>query len=139
MKVTKKTDYGLRAIAELALRPEASLSIAAIAGRHSIPDSFLEKIMQELRQAGLVEATHGRGGGYCLARDPGDISMRDVVHALEGPVALVICLDPQMKCQIEQGCPTSDVWTLINDRFEASLAELTLQDIVSAQPNEVSV
>src|SRR3989304_9959497 len=98
MQITRKTDYGLRAISELARRPEEATPIAHIAQRHGIPDSFLEKIMQELRQAGLVEATHGRSGGYRLARPPPQISLKEVVHALEGPIALVMCLDPNLKC-----------------------------------------
>jgi Rrf2 family protein len=130
MKVTKKTDYGLRAISELARHPGGAISIGMIAEKHGIPDSFLEKIMQELRQAGLVEATHGRGGGYCLSRPAGEISLKDVVHVLEGPVALVICLDPELRCKIEEGCPTSPIWNVINERFEASLSQLTLEDIL---------
>ena len=132
MQLTRKTDYGLRAISELARRPEEATPIANIALRHGIPDSFLEKIMQELRQAGLVEATHGRSGGYRLARPPQQISLKEVVHALEGPIALVMCLDPNLKCKIELGCPTSNVWSLINARFEESLSTLTLEDILTA-------
>ncbi|HEY5596123.1 MAG TPA: Rrf2 family transcriptional regulator [Candidatus Bipolaricaulota bacterium] len=132
MQITRKTDYGLRAISELARRPEEATPIAHIAQRHGIPDSFLEKIMQELRQAGLVEATHGRSGGYRLARLPQQISLKEVVHALEGPIALVMCLDPNLKCKIELGCPTSNAWTLINTRFEESLSTLTLEDILTA-------
>lgn len=130
MKVTKKTDYGLRAISELARCPDEAIPISTIAQKHGIPDSFLEKIMQELRQAGLVKAVHGRGGGYRLARPPAQVSLRDVIHVLEGPVALVVCLDPGLRCQIEEGCPTSPIWGLINERFEASLSELTLEDVL---------
>ena len=132
MQLTRKTDYGLRAISELARRPEEATPIANIAQLHGIPDSFLEKIMQELRQAGLVEATHGRSGGYRLARPPQQISLKEVVHALEGPIALVMCLDPNLKCKIELGCPTSNVWSLINARFEESLSTLSLEDMLTA-------
>jgi len=133
MQVTRKTDYGLRAISELALHPEEAVPIANIALQHGIPDSFLEKIMQELRQAGLVEATHGRSGGYRLSKPAAHISLRDVVHALEGPIALVVCLDPALKCKIAHGCTTTDVWGIINERFEASLAELSLADVLQKE------
>lgn len=133
MQITRKTDYGLRAISELASRSHEAVPITVIAQQHKIPDSFLEKIMQELRQAGLIEATHGRGGGYRLSRPACEISIKDVVHALEGPIALVMCLDSNLKCKIKQGCRTTNVWSLINDRFEASLTELTLEDILEEE------
>lgn len=131
MRITRKSDYGLRAMFELARSYERTpISIADIAARHGIPDPFLEKIMQELRESGLVEAIHGRGGGYTLKKSPAQISIRDIVRALEGPVALVTCLDPELRCQIEGGCPTSLIWNLINAKFEESLNSLTLEDIL---------
>lgn len=133
MQITRKTDYGLRAISELAAHPDEAIAIAQISEKHGIPDSFLEKIMQELRQSGLIEATHGRGGGYRLSRPAADISLKDVVHALEGRVALVVCLDPSLKCKIEEGCTTSNTWAIINEKFEASLAELTLEDVLAEE------
>lgn len=134
MKVTRKSDYGLRALFTLAKSyGEAPVSIGQIAIEHRIPDPFLEKIMQELREAGLIEATHGRGGGYLLKRRPNQISLWEVVEALDGPIALVSCLDPNVKCAIEEGCPTSSVWTLINERFEQCLKELTLDDILKTE------
>lgn len=132
MKVTRKSDYGLRALFTLAKHHERPVSIAQIASEHGIPDQFLEKIMQELREAGLVEAVHGRGGGYTLTKPPAEISARDVVRALEGRIALVMCLDPELICQIESGCPTSPFWAMINEKFEQSLEELTLADMLES-------
>ncbi len=134
MKVTRKSDYGLRALFTLARYfGQEPVSIGQIASEQRIPDPFLEKIMQELREAGLIEATHGRGGGYLLKRRPSLISVWEVVQALDGPIALVHCLDPNLKCAIEDGCPTSSLWTLINERFENSLKELSLEDLFQAE------
>jgi len=131
MKVTRKSDYGLRALFTLAkYYDQMPVSIAQIAAEHKIPDPFLEKIMQELREAGLVEAVHGRGGGYTLTKPPKEISVKDVVRALEGKIALVVCLDPDLVCQIESGCPTSPFWGRINEKFEQSLEALTLADML---------
>lgn len=130
MKVTRKSDYGLRALYTLARHYERPVSIAQIASEHGIPDPFLEKIMRELREAQLVEAVHGRGGGYTLTRPPTKISVRDVVRALEGRIALVMCLDPDLVCRIESGCPTSSLWAMINEKFEQSLGVLTLADML---------
>ena len=94
--------------------------------------------MQELREAGLIEATHGRSGGYLLKRRPNQISVWEVVQALDGPIALVNCLDPNLKCAIEDGCPTSSLWMLINERFEQCLKELTLDDLLKIEQARVS-
>jgi Rrf2 family protein len=133
MRITRKSDYGLRAMYELARSYGRSpMSITEIATAQGIPDPFLEKIMQEMKSAGLIVATHGRGGGYSLDRAPEKISVREVIEALEGPVALVTCLDPSLKCLIEEGCPTSGFWMLINDRFEQALGATTLADLVQS-------
>ena len=132
MRITRKSDYGLRAMVELARRfGEAPVSIGEIAASQGIPDPFLEKIMQELKGAGLIRATHGRGGGYSLRRPPEAISVKEVIEALEGPVALVNCLDASLRCEIERGCPTSAFWAIINERFERALGETTLRDLLA--------
>lgn len=132
MRITRKSDYGLRAMVELARRfGEAPISIGEISASQGIPDPFLEKIMQELKSAGLIQATHGRGGGYSLKRSPETISVKEVIEALEGPVALVNCLDASLRCEIERGCPTSAFWAVINERFEQALGETTLQDLLA--------
>ena len=141
MKITRKSDYGLRAVCELAIRyGQPPVSITEIATSQSIPDPFLEKIMQELKSSGLISATHGRGGGYTLSRKPHEISVKNVIEALEGPVALVHCLDPSLQCMIEDGCPTSNFWSLINDRFVQALGETTLADLVklSSSPKKTA-
>lgn len=132
MKVTRKSDYGLRALCTLAQHQEP-VSIGQLSAEHKIPEPFLEKIMQELREYGLVEATHGRGGGYLLKKRPSHISLREIVRALDGPIALVTCLDPNLTCSIEDGCPTSPIWEIINRKLEEYLGSLTLSDVVSLQ------
>lgn len=135
MKVTRKSDYGLRALCTLA-RCQEPVSIGQLSTEHRIPEPFLEKIMQELRERGLVEATHGRGGGYLLKKRPLQISLCEIVQALDGPIALVACLDPDLKCAIEAQCPTSSIWEIINERFEQYLASLTLADVITMQQAE---
>jgi Rrf2 family protein len=78
----------------------------------------------------LVEATHGRGGGYVLSKRPSQISLREIVQALDGPIALVTCLDPNLKCSIETNCPTSSIWEVINHKLDEYLNSLTLGDVI---------
>ncbi|HED03721.1 MAG TPA: Rrf2 family transcriptional regulator [Candidatus Fraserbacteria bacterium] len=135
MKITRKSDYGLRALYLLAMHYGGDpLSITQIASAQGIPDPFLEKIMQELREAGLIVAALGRSGGYALSRPPEEISARDLLQALEGPTALVACLDPNLSCGIEHNCPTSAFWELLNERFEELLARTSLTDLFQAAP-----
>lgn len=134
MRVTRKSDYGLRALCTLARHYNREpVSIGQLSAEHKIPEPFLEKIMQELREHGLVEATHGRGGGYLLKKRPSQISLREIVQALDGPIALVTCLDPGSKCAIEDGCPTSPIWEIVNHQLEEYLESLTLSDVVKLQ------
>lgn len=137
MKVTRKSDYGLRALCTLARQYNGEpVSIGQLAAEHKIPEPFLEKIMQELREHDLVEAAHGRGGGYLLKKRPSQISLREIVHALDGPIALVTCLDPNLKCSIEDGCPTSSIWEIINQKLDEYLNSLTLSDVINMQQAE---
>ena len=139
MKITRKSDYGLRAICELAKNHGKSpMSIAEIAGSQGIPDPFLEKIMQALKAEGLIVSTHGRGGGYALSQEPSEISVKQVIESLEGPVALVHCLDPSLQCMIEDGCSTSGFWALINDRFQQALGGTSLSDLLNLGSKPVS-
>ncbi|MFN4219190.1 MAG: RrF2 family transcriptional regulator [Candidatus Bipolaricaulia bacterium] len=137
MKVTRKSDYGLRALCTLARQYNGEpVSIGQLSAEHKIPEPFLEKIMQELREHGLVEATHGRGGGYLLKKRPSLISLREIVRALDGPIALVTCLDPNLQCSIEANCPTSSIWEIINQKLEEYLGSLTLSDVINIQQAE---
>lgn len=135
MKITRKSDYGLRALYALARNyTEAPVSIGQLVAEHGIPEPFLEKIMQELREQGFVEAAHGRGGGYRLKKRPAQITLREIVRALDGPIALVTCLDPGLKCAIDDQCPTSPIWEIINAKLEEYLDSLTLEDVRVMEP-----
>ena len=135
MKVTKKSGYGLVAMAELALKYDTTyLSTKEIAEKYELPQPFLEKIMRELKNAGLVEVKRGRGGGYELSNEPGDISIKKVISVLEdGNLAPVNCLLPEegKPCPLEDHCPTLGVWKVIYERFTEVLESFTLADLVT--------
>ena len=93
MHLTKKSSYGLVAIFELAeTSPEGPVPARVLAGKYNLPYLFVEKILQQLRAAGLVGAQKGRGGGYYLIADPATISMRRVLEALGESLDLLDCL-----------------------------------------------
>jgi Rrf2 family iron-sulfur cluster assembly transcriptional regulator len=134
VQLTKKSSYGLVATLELAGEAaEEPLSASAIAGRYSLPPSFVEKILHQLRQAGLVSSTQGRKGGYRLARSPHRITVRQVLEALGESLDLVGCLGPGTPCELTQICPTRGAWERIDHRFKEMLGSLSLGDLIERE------
>ena len=134
MQLTKKSSYGLIAALELAGEAAAGpLSASTIAGRYSLPLSFVEKILHQLKQAGLVWSTQGRKGGYRLARSPHRITVRQVLEALGESLDLVGCLGPGTPCKLAQICPTKGAWKRIDQRLKEMLDSLSLGDLIEKE------
>jgi Rrf2 family protein len=134
MNLTKKSSYGLIAALELAHHSEAKpQSATSIAGQYSLPVSFIEKILHELRRAGIVSSKQGRSGGYFLARSPEKISVRDVLEALGESLDLVGCLNSQSHCEFTNGCPTQGAWRHIGTQFKVLLDSLSLQSLLHSE------
>ena len=131
MQLTKKSSYGLIAALELAGEAtEEPLSASTIADRYSLPRSFVEKILHQLKQAGLVSSTQGRKGGYRLAQNPHQVTVRQVLEALGESLDLVGCLGPGTPCELTQICPTKGSWERIDHRFKEMLDSLSLGDLI---------
>jgi len=131
VQLTKKSSYGLIAALELAGEAtEEPLSASTIADRYSLPRSFVEKILHQLKQAGLVSSTQGRKGGYRLAQNPHQITVRQVLEALGESLDLVGCLGPGTPCELTQICPTKGSWERIDHRFKEMLDSLSLGDLI---------
>jgi len=131
MNLTKKSSYGLIATLELAHSSEESpQSAASIAERYSLPVPFIEKILHELRHAGIVSSKQGRTGGYYLSRSPETISVRDVLEALGESLDLVGCLNSESHCDLTDCCPTQGAWRHIDTRFKGLLDSLSLQSLL---------
>jgi Rrf2 family protein len=130
LQLTKKASYGLIAVFELARSSgEEPLSASTIAGRYELPTPFLEKILHRLKQSGLVDSRQGRSGGYVLAKNPADVSVRQVLEALDESLDLVGCLGTDACCDLTSICPTKSAWGAINRRFHSLLDSLTLEDL----------
>ena len=100
--LSRKSKYGLKALLVLADTPDGRpLHAAELAERQRLPKKFLEAILLELKRRGLLKSKRGRGGGYVLGRKPGDITIGEVIRALEGPLALVPCVSQTayMRCE----------------------------------------
>lgn len=130
--LTKKTDYALLALCGLACEPSGrALNTKVIAERYHIPGELLAKILQQLARRELVVSTSGPTGGYRLARDPMDITVSDVMNAVDGRPALVQCFKSgRDACNQFDTCTIRNPMGLVQRRMARVLAETTLRDLV---------
>jgi Rrf2 family protein len=130
MRLTMKGDYGLRAMIDLAARyGQGPIPSADIAARQYIPGSFLEQLLMTLRRAGLLESQRGPQGGHMLARAPGQITMGEVLAALDDHVAPMECLPNPGACQLTAGCAIREVWAQVEAFARELLAATTLEQL----------
>lgn len=134
MKLSTKGRYGLRALIDLAVHSSGGtpVSITSISARQDLSERYLEQLMAKLKKAGLIQSVRGAGGGYVLARDPGKISVGDVLRALEGNLDPVDCagLDPDGVCRAADSCVTKYVWKRINESINRTIDEIRLDQLV---------
>ena len=131
MKLSTKGRYGLRALIDLALYSEnETVSILSIARRQNISDSYLEQLMRKLRSAGLIVSVRGAQGGYKLARPANEISVGDVLRALEGSLEAVTCGGEDNSCQGADLCVTKFVWERINSSIRDTVDSIKLSQLV---------
>jgi Rrf2 family protein len=111
MQITRQADYALRAIIYLArLEKDQKAPTSKIAKAQHIPPSFLAKIVSQLSIAGLIHTSRGARGGVSLARSAEEISVLDVIQAIDGPVFLNECTENAETCPFQNSCPLRDVW-----------------------------
>ena len=131
MRLTRYTDYALRTLMYLGLRPDDISTIEDIAGHYGISRNHLMKIVHRLGRAGLVETVRGRGGGLRLGRAPDKIGIGDVVRLTEDDLALVECFDADTnRCVIAGGCVLQGVLHEALDAFLSALDGYTLADLL---------
>ena len=134
MKLSTKGRYGLRAMVDLAVYSEKeSVSISCIAQRENISESYLEQLAGKLKKAGLIKSTRGAQGGYRLAKPAAEISVGDILRALEGELGAVDCqgLKPEGGCESSDFCVTKLVWQRINDSIAKAVDEITLEELMA--------
>jgi len=140
MRVTAKVDYAVRAGAELAAASgEGPVKGDRIAQSQQIPLKFLENILLELKHAGLVQSQRGADGGYWLAQPAEEISLADVIRAVEGPIANVRGERPEQVEYAGAAAPLREVWIAVRGNLRAVLEHVTLADVAAGSlPAEVS-
>ena len=144
MKLSTKTRYGLRFIAETSkFYGIRTVTLGEIAKNQNLSEKYLSQIVIPLRNAGLINSVRGNAGGYSLTRPPAEITVRSVFEALEGGTDLVDCTLTPEACPRKEDCSTEWVWSGLSEAITVYLDSLTLEDIrtriMSGQPIDYSI
>ena len=138
MKISTKGRYGLRALIDLAQYSEIEpVSINSIATRQGISERYLEQLMTLMKKAGLIKSIRGASGGYVLAKEIEEISVGDVLRALEGNLQPVECaaFSQDDSCEASGVCVTKYVWQRINESINKTVDEISLKQLVEESKN----
>ena len=130
MRVSAKVDYALRALAELAVAPPGPVKGERIATAQGIPLKFLENILLELRRSEIVASQRGAEGGYWLAKPATELSLADVIRAVEGPIATVRGSRPEDVEYTGAAAGLRDIWIELRANMRAVLEETSIADVV---------
>ena len=138
MKISTKGRYGTRAMVDIGDNyGKGPVPLRKLAERQGISMKYMEQIIPLLRASGLIRSTRGARGGYELAKDPHDISLHDIVLALEGSWSLVDCLDDDKLCDRAKECVTYEIWRDIQTAIYRILDATTLADMIDRHRNKV--
>jgi len=142
--LTRKTDYALVALVHLARRAEALVSARELAQRSHLPLPVLMNVLNALAHCGLVRSVRGSRGGYRLARRPEDVTLADVIEAIEGPIGLTMCGsatrgDFEPRCRLEDTCLAREPARRVHRRLREFLSRITLAEMTAGtEPTEVT-
>jgi Rrf2 family protein len=131
VRVSAKTDYAVRALLELAEAGDGPVKGERLAEAQAIPLKFLENILTDLRHAGIIRAQRGAEGGYWLARDPGTVTIGEVIRAVDGPLASVRGEAPENVAYEGAAEHLRTVWVALRASMRSVVDEITLEDVVS--------
>jgi Rrf2 family protein len=138
MKLSTRTRYGVRLMAALAAEySQKPLFLKDIAAREEISEKYLSLIVIPLRASGLIKSLRGAHGGYTLAQDPCNITLYNIVEALEGEICLVRCVKQPTACNRAAICPTRDIWSIVGDKIKESLNGITLTELLKLKKEKI--
>jgi Rrf2 family iron-sulfur cluster assembly transcriptional regulator len=133
MRLTTKGRFAVTAMVDLSMRQtRGPVTLAAISERQHISLSYLEQLFGKLRRAKLVNSVRGPGGGYCLARPIANITMADIIAAVDEPIDATQCGGKE-NCLDDRRCVTHDLWATLNEKMNDYLSSVSLADVVAHQ------
>ncbi len=131
MQITRQADYAVRAVLHLARNGDQRIATSTIAEEQHIPPSFLAKIISQLSIAGLLHTSRGARGGVTLARDAKDITLLEVIEAIDGPIQLNECVGDNGICSFDESCPLRPVWCDAQEELVGRLKGMNFAEIMS--------
>jgi Rrf2 family protein len=139
MRITAKADYAVRAAVELVPASEGAPRKAdSVAGAQSIPPSFLENILNQLKSAGIVRSQRGPDGGWWLARPADEVSLADIIRAVEGPLASIRGERPESVSYAGAAAPLQQVWIALRANLRGVLEHVSVADVAAGRlPDEI--
>jgi FeS assembly SUF system regulator len=129
IRITKQTDYGIVLLTHMVSGDRERYNAPELAEEAGLPAAMVSKILKLLARDGVLNSHRGVKGGYALARDPEEISVDEVITALEGPVAITECVDDTSECAHEALCPTRGNWQRINQAVREALCGISLAEM----------
>lgn len=133
-KLSRMSDYGVVVLSRMAREPGTVTTTVELAERTALPQPTVAKALKLLTRGGLVTSHRGTQGGYSLDRAPTDVTVTEIIGALEGPVALTACVDgSDDNCSVERLCPIRGHWERVNEAVKGALDGITLADLTAAQ------
>ena len=137
LRIAKLTDYATGLMTQMAHQPERWVSAQQLAVELSLPAPTVARLLKLLGRAGLVVSQRGKAGGYGLARPAREISVAEVIAAIEGPVALTECALGEGRCSLERDCATRANWRVISQAVQVALEAVSLADMAAPRPHAV--
>ncbi len=130
-KLSRGAEYAIRGLLHLAIKPSGEISyLDEISKAQDVPKPYLAKIFQYLSRKGFLKSYRGPSGGFTLLKSPEDITLLDIIVAMEGPIHLNDCLIHKGYCRRDDMCPVHDVWRMAQKQFLDFLASWSLADLV---------
>ena len=131
MKINTRVRYAVRMMADMARHGHGEpVALRDIAARQSLPKMYLSQLTAPLKSAGLIKSFWGNRGGYALNRPASEISLLDIIEAVEGPIALLDCVTDPKQCERSNFCEAIGVWRTINETMVATLKHHSLADLI---------
>ena len=131
MQITRQADYAVRAVLYLARQGDQRIATSTIAQEQRIPPSFLAKIISQLSIAGLLHTSRGARGGVTLARESKDITLLEVVEAIDGPIQLNECVENASACSFTKGCPMRPIWCEAQEDLVSKLKNTNFAELIT--------
>jgi FeS assembly SUF system regulator len=139
IRITRQTDYGIVLLTHMAAHLARRYNAPELAGEVRLPLPTVSKILKLLTREGVLDSHRGIKGGYSLARTPDEISMAEIVSALEGPIAITECIDESSGCTYQPICRVRSNWQRINDALRTALAGISLAEMTQPSSRLVTL